>query len=261
MKLPVLTSWRKKVESKPVAFDSASLAGEFYSLPWLSFQRQFRWIGLDGKWHTSKSSVCSSDVLKREFAKTKGYKDAYVTISRWLNPSRLSAKKARVGWRWDDHVFLGSDFLIDVDHSRDDKVFYDTVGVLEDAFGLGLLQQARLAKSSELVRAGVVVDVRSEPFFVTAVKTGKGWHFWLKDWYRVYTGYPRLDEDRCLKEMRLLCAGLRRIGLVWDEKVSCDTRRIARVWGSVHSKTGNKIEVFKCGWIDAGGFKEVDCCL
>ena len=191
-----------------------------------------RWFILNKKIRTDKQLLSYLYIIQPT--------DVYQSVSYWLNPTRLGGKKFNApeykgnkGKIKEAHanyflssIFLGSDYIMDFD----DK---DYKNGQEDS--RSNLQLAKL-KLQEL----------GFKKFLT-MRTGRGYQLLVMDfneWAKkdMKAVMPRDREDFYISKMRKLTRILLNSKIVWDYKVSVDTRRIFRVPNSVHNN-GNIIKI------------------
>jgi len=135
----------------------------------------------------------------------------YQSISLWLNPERLAGRNIQKD-KWANNNFLDSDFIFDLDKE------HSTTWNLNNAIGF------------------------CSQFKHTIVRTGNGYHFWVFNWRtpRFYSS-PFQREAMCLKDMKAFAKSAKEF-FEFDLPVSIDTRRIARVPGTMH-QSGKLIRI------------------
>ena len=196
-------------------------------LDWLSkpSQHQFRWRTFEGRWVTSKRRIRNHETLMKAIGKNFP-SDLYVSTSSWLNP-------------------------IDLPRLRDTEVSYpvliDHLIVFDiDVAPLSLKNLEKAKKVAKGLHAFIIENESVE--FVHATFSGsKGFHLIYKDTDREKFGIPdpKLREETVRQERKDLLLRVLEQGFEVDERITADTRRIIRLPGSIHGKTG-----FQCTSID-----------
>ena len=200
-------------------------------LDWLSkpSQHQFRWRTLEGRWVTSKRRIRNHETLMKAIGKNFP-SDLYVSTSSWLNP-------------------------IDLPRLRDTElphpVLLDHLIVFDiDVAPLSLKNLEKAKEIAKGVHSFVMLNESVE--FVHATFSGsKGFHLIYKDTDREKFGIPnpKQREETVRKERKDLLSRVLEQGFEVDERITADTRRIIRLPGSIHGKTG-----FQCTSIDTNQF-------
>ena len=200
-------------------------------LDWLSkpSQHQFRWRTLEGRWVTSKRRIRNYETLMKAIGKNFP-SDLYVSTSSWLNP-------------------------IDLPRLRDTElshpVLLDHLIVFDiDVAPLSLKNLEKAKEIAKGVHSFVMLNESVE--FVHATFSGsKGFHLIYKDTDREKFGIPnpKQREETVRKERKDLLSRVLEQGFEVDERITADTRRIIRLPGSIHGKTG-----FQCTSIDTNQF-------
>lgn len=136
----------------------------------------------------------------------------YVSVSTYLHPELVSARGLKTaGYPQLSNCILGSDFVIDIDHS------------------VNLLLDINKAYNY-LVHKGF-----KEFKFV---RTKRGTHIWVLDFYQkrcTMRKKPVIREYYIEYQRTLLADELQHNEVNFDYKVSTDTRRVVRLWGSLHN--------------------------
>lgn len=200
-------------------------------LNWLSkpSQHQFRWRTLEGRWVTSKRRIRNHETLMKAIGKNFP-SDLYVSTSSWLNPIDIPRLR---------------------DTERPHPVLLDHLIVLDiDVAPLSLKNLEKAKEIAKGVHSFVMLNESVE--FVHATFSGsKGFHLIYKDTDREKFGIPdpKQREETVRQERKDLLSRVLEQGFEVDERITADTRRIIRLPGSIHGKTG-----FQCTCIDTNQF-------
>ena len=207
------------------AFNPAVLEG-YYSndfeidFSWMKkpTQHQFRWRGLNNRWQSSPRRVRNTTTLNKAFGKTIPT-DVYVSTSSWLNPVELP--------RLND---TESSAPILLDH----WVVFD---IDVPPFSQKTMEDARM----HAVRLHQWIKQKSDYEFSHVTFSGsKGFHLFYHDLQRekFQIADPRLREVSVQTSRKELLEQVVQAGHPVDTKITADTRRIIRLPGTVHGKTG-----------------------
>ena len=200
-------------------------------LDWLSkpSQHQFRWRTFEGRWLTSKRRIRNHETLMKAIGKNFP-SDLYVSTSSWLNPIDLPRLR---------------------DNDLSHPILLDHLIVFD--IDVAPLSMKNLEKAKEIAK-GVhsFVMLNESVDFVHATFSGsKGFHLIYRDTDREKFGIPdpKQREETVRQERKDLLSRVLEQGFEVDERITADTRRIIRLPGSIHGKTG-----FQCTSIDANQF-------
>jgi DNA primase catalytic subunit len=200
-------------------------------LDWLlkPSQHQFRWRTFEGRWLTSKRRIRNHETLMKAIGKNFP-SDLYVSTSSWLNPIDLPRLR---------------------DNDLSHPVLLDHLIVFD--IDVAPLSMKNLEKAKEIAK-GVhsFVMLNESVDFVHATFSGsKGFHLIYRDTDREKFGIPdpKQREETVRQERKDLLSRVLEQGFEVDERITADTRRIIRLPGSIHGKTG-----FQCTSIDANQF-------
>ena len=200
-------------------------------LDWLSkpSQHQFRWRTFEGRWLTSKRRIRNHETLMKAIGKNFP-SDLYVSTSSWLNPIDLPRLR---------------------DNDLSHPVLLDHLIVFD--IDVAPLSMKNLEKAKEIAK-GVhsFVMLNESVDFVHATFSGsKGFHLIYRDTDREKFGIPdpKQREETVRQERKDLLSRVLEQGFEVDERITADTRRIIRLPGSIHGKTG-----FQCTSIDTNQF-------
>ena len=196
-------------------------------LDWLSkpSQHQFRWRTLEGRWVTSKRRIRNHETLLKAIGRNFP-SDLYVSTSSWLNPIDLPRLRD-----------TEASYPILIDH----LIVFDI-----DVAPLSLKNLERAKNVAKGLHTYVMENESVE--FVHATFSGsKGFHLIYKDTDREKFGIPdpKKREETVRQERKDLLSRVLEQGFEVDERITADTRRIIRLPGSIHGKTG-----FQCTSID-----------
>ncbi|MCC7571549.1 hypothetical protein KO465_09575 [Candidatus Micrarchaeota archaeon] len=151
-----------------------------------------------------------------QYLEKKRYKDAYYSISKWLNPQNISAKSKEREYRT---IFLGMDLFFDIDFSE-----YEFNKNIE------------LAKNETLK---ILEYGKKEKWNLKyiAFSGSKGFHIAYGDLIKNYPAHPQKREEYAKKFYTNIVEKVsEKINI--DKAITKDTRRIVRIPGTYNSKTG-----------------------
>ena len=200
-------------------------------LDWLSkpSQHQFRWRTLEGRWVTSKRRIRNHETLMKSIGKNFP-SDLYVSTSSWLNP-------------------------IELPRLRDTELSYPVLIDHLIVFDIDVapLSLKNLEKAKNVAKGlhSFVIENESVEFVHATFSGSKGFHLIYKDTDRKKFGIPdpKKREEAVRQERKDLLSRVLGQGFEVDERITADTRRIIRLPGSIHGKTG-----FQCTSIDTTQF-------
>jgi hypothetical protein len=137
---------------------------------------------------------------------------AYISVSCFLNPE-LTGKKwknDKAGYKYLDNILLSSDFVMDFDNGVNSLV--------------------------HLLRAYNYLKALGHDEFEVVI-TKRGFHMWDlaffdKECKENLPHSPKYREFYLIEKKKALCTKLESQGVEFDSKVSTDTRRIVKLWGS-----------------------------
>jgi hypothetical protein len=140
----------------------------------------------------------------------------YYSVSCWLNPEVLGR---RYGTPLTSNIILSSDLVFDIDRSP---------------FSLHNLEDARV----NTIRLLGFLRENNYTIRYCAFSGSKGFHVVAQDPQRYHCASP-FDRESLAIEARLrLLDRITDEGIIVDQKVTTDTRRILRLPGTINSKTG-----------------------
>jgi DNA primase catalytic subunit len=177
--------------------------------------RHFRFRLEDGSFHKIKCKIRDSQDLRERLVK-KAPLDVYYSIACWLNPHVLGSRVEKNVLK---NLMISCDLAFDIDRGGKLK--------LEDT-----RQQA--------IRINEFLESKGINVRYSAFSGSKGFHVVCDDpWHDEITEEnPRKRELEAIERRKRIVQEAKREGIVFDEKVTVDTRRIIRLPGTVNSKTG-----------------------
>jgi len=200
-------------------------------LSWLkkSSQHQFRWKTIEGLWVTSDKRISSSEKLLQLFSNSIPT-DVYVSTSSWLNPVNLPRIKET---KKPSPILLDHFVVFDIDIRP---------------FCLVRLEEAR--KATLHLKNWLIDNTDIEIKHIT-FSGSKGFHIIAEDPDRKSFSEPnpRLREHKVRSQRKQLLDRVIEAGHPVDNVVTADTRRIIRLPGTVHSKTGWVCTIMDEKWI------------
>ena len=181
-------------------------------------QHEFRWRCDDGSWRKSKRRVSSIETFKKSISRDNP-SDIYFSTSSWLNPIDLP----RLSDKTRPHPILLNHLIVfDIDYSP---------------LSIENLEQARKTtlKLHNWIEKNYDYELISISF-----SGSKGFHLFYSDLDRTLFSIEnarerenavKTDRDKLLQDVLLA-------GFKVDPRITADTRRIIRLPGTVHGKTG-----------------------
>ena len=201
-------------------------------ISWLnkSSMHQFRWKSLKGPWFTSDRRISSSKKLIELFSNSMPT-DVYVSTSSWLNPVNLPRIK---------------------DKKRPSPILLDHLVVFDidiRPFCLIRLEEAR--KATLELRNWLVTNTDIKIRHIT-FSGSKGFHIIAEDPDRAPFSEPDpvIREEKVKSQRKRLLDQVIEAGHPVDKVVTADTRRIIRLPGTVHGKTGWICTILSEEWIE-----------
>ena len=189
-------------------------------LSWLAkpSQHEFRWRCSDGSWRKSRRRVSSIETFRKSIAQNNP-SDLYFSTSSWLDP-------------------IGLPKLIE--ESKPHPILLDHLIVFDIDFAplsLDNLEHARVTTLSlhKWIEKNYDYELLSISF-----SGSKGFHLFYKDLdRRLFSIENTKDREFAVKEDRnKLLQEVLLAGFKVDPRITADTRRIIRLPGSIHGKTG-----------------------
>ena len=182
--------------------------------PSLNF-RHFRFRLEDGSFYKVKRKVRSLEALRKYLVRMAPL-DVYYSTACWLNPELLGS---RVDSDLLKNIMLSCDLAFDIDAGRE-------LETLEDARRQTVMLTEFLASEGIKIR-------------YCSFSGSKGFHVICEDpWKDISRENPRERETEAIQKRKCLISKAKAKGLVFDEKVTVDPRRIIRLPGTLNSSTG-----------------------
>ena len=181
-------------------------------------QHEFRWRCADGSWRKSKRRVSSIETFRKSISQDNP-SDLYFSTSSWLNPVDLP----RLSDETRPHPILLNHLIVfDIDFAP---------------LSLENLEQARTTtvKLQNWIEKNYDYELISISF-----SGSKGFHLFYHDLDRSLFSFENARErENAVKEARnKLLQEVLLAGFKVDPRITADTRRIIRLPGSIHGKTG-----------------------
>ncbi len=181
-------------------------------------QHEFRWRCADGSWRKSKRRVSSIETFRKSISQDNP-SDIYFSTSSWLNPidlPRLSDETRP------QPILLNHLIAFDIDFAP---------------LSLENLEQARITtlKLQNWIEKNYDYELISISF-----SGSKGFHLFYHDLDRSLFSIenPRERENAVKSARSKLLQDVLLAGFKVDPRITADTRRIIRLPGSIHGKTG-----------------------
>lgn len=177
--------------------------------------RHFRFRLEDGSFYKVKRKIHDSQDLREHLVK-KAPLDVYYSTACWLNLHRLGSRVEKDVLK---NLMISCDLAFDIDRGGKFK--------LEDT-----RQQA--------IRTNEFLESKGISVRYSAFSGNKGFHVVCDDpWNDEITEEnPKKRELEAIEKRKKIVQEAKREAIVFDEKVTVDTRRIIRLPGTVNSKTG-----------------------
>jgi DNA primase catalytic subunit len=182
--------------------------------PRVSF-RHFRFRLEDGSFYKVKNKIRVSTGL-REHLVREAPVDVYYSTACWLNPHLLGSRVEKDVLK---NLMISCDLVFDIDCGG--------------KLGLEDTRQQAIAVNEFLKSRGIKVRY-------SAFSGSKGFHVVCDDPWNgeIREENPRKRETEAIERRKKMVQEAKREGIVFDEKVTVDTRRIIRLPGTINSKTG-----------------------
>jgi len=185
------------------------------SIPGLNF-RHFRFRLPNGHFYKVKRKIRDSSDFRESLIENEPL-DVYYSTATWLNPHLIASKLDKDILK---NVMLSCDLAFDIDVNKDIKT----------------LEVARL----QAVAINDFLDSKGIRVRYSAFSGSKGFHVVCDDpWSEeIAEEDPRKREMCAIEKRKEIVQEAKETGILFDGKVTIDTRRIIRVPGTIHSKTG-----------------------
>jgi DNA primase catalytic subunit len=178
--------------------------------------RHFRFRLLDGYFYKVKRKIRDSSDLQKCLAEVTPL-DVYYSTACWLNPHIIASRLDKDILK---NIYISCDLSFDIDVSN-------KVNNLVEAKHQAIAVNDFLAEKGFKIR-------------YSAFSGSKGFHIVCDDpWKDENTEMePKKREIKAIDERKKLVKEARDNKIIFDEKVTVDTRRIIRLPGTINSKTG-----------------------
>ena len=181
-------------------------------------QHEFRWRCFDGSWRKSKRRVSSIETFRKSINRDNPT-DIYFSTSSWLDPVNLP----RLSDETRPHPILLNHLIVfDIDFTP---------------LSLENLEQARITtlKLHNWIEKNYAYELLGISF-----SGSKGFHLFYNDLDRTLFSIENAkDRENAVKaERNKLLQEVLLAGFKVDPRITADTRRIIRLPGSIHGKTG-----------------------
>jgi len=178
--------------------------------------RHFRFRLEDTSFYKVKCKIRDSRDLREHLIK-KGPLDVYYSTACWLNPHILGSRVEKDVLK---NLMISCDLAFDIDRGGKLK--------LEDA------RQQAIRMNEFLKSKGISVRY-------SAFSGSKGFHVVSDDPWNdeIAEENPRKRESEAIERRKRIVQEAKEKGIIFDEKVTVDTRRIIRLPGTINSKTGS----------------------
>lgn len=178
--------------------------------------RHFRFRLEDTSFYKVKCKIRDSQDLREHLMK-KAPLDVYYSTACWLNPHILGSRVEKDVLK---NLMISCDLAFDIDRGGKLK--------LEDT------RQQAIRMNEFLKSKGISVRY-------SAFSGSKGFHVVSDDpWNDEITEEnPRKRESEAIERRKRIVQEAKEKGIIFDEKVTVDTRRIIRLPGTINSKTGS----------------------
>ena len=185
------------------------------SIPELNF-RHFRFRLPNGSFYKVKRKIHDSSDFQKTLIENEPL-DVYYSTASWLNPHLLASKLDKDILK---NIMLACDLAFDIDVNEDVKT----------------LEVARV----HAVAINDFLDSKGIKVRYSAFSGSKGFHVVCDDPWReeIAEEDPRKREMLATEKRKEIIQEAKESGIHFDGKVTIDTRRIIRVPGTIHSKTG-----------------------
>jgi len=217
-------------------FDTEVLSGVYSAgydidLGWMKkpTQHQFRWRTPSNRWITSPRRVRNGSILKKAFGKSTPA-DVYVSTSSWLNPVDLPR-------------------LRDVDVSH--PILLDHLVVFDIDIPPFSEKNMEIARESAFQLHQWMAEHTNYEFIHVTFSGSKGFHLFYRycEREKFQIPDPKIREDSVRDARKKLLKRVLDAGHKVDSKITADTRRIIRLPGTFHGKTGWKCTIIDTEWI------------
>ena len=181
-------------------------------------QHEFRWRCLDGSWRKSKRRVSSIETFRKSINQDNPT-DIYFSTSSWLDPVNLPRLS---------------------DETRPHPILLNHLIVFDIDFTPLSLENLELARITTLKLHNWIEKNYDYELLSISFSGSKGFHLFYNDLDRTLFSIENAkDRENAVKaERNKLLQEVLLAGFKVDPRITADTRRIIRLPGSIHGKTG-----------------------
>ena len=181
-------------------------------------QHEFRWRCLDGSWRKSKRRVSSIETFRKSINQDNPT-DIYFSTSSWLDPVNLPRLS---------------------DETRPHPILLNHLIVFDIDFTPLSLENLELARITTLKLHNWIEKNYDYELLSISFSGSKGFHLFYNDLDRTLFSIENAkDRENAVKaERNKLLQEVLLSGFKVDPRITADTRRIIRLPGSIHGKTG-----------------------
>ena len=201
-------------------------------------QHEFRWRCSDGSWRKSKRRISSVETFRKSIYRDNP-SDIYFSTSSWLNPIDLPRLS---------------------DETKPHPILLNHLIVFDIDFSPLSLENLEKARETTLNLHKWIEKNYDYEFLSISFSGSKGFHLFYNDLDRTLFSIENTKErENAVKEERnKLLQEVLLAGFKVDPRITADTRRIIRLPGSIHGKTGllchridlEKLETNVDSWIN-----------
>ena len=179
---------------------------------------EFRWRCADGSWRKSKRRVSSIETFRKSISQDNP-SDLYFSTSSWLNPVDLPRLS---------------------DETRPHPVLLNHLIVFDIDFAPLSLENLEQARTTTLKLRNWIEKNYDYELISISFSGSKGFHLFYHDLDRsLFSIENARERENAVKEARnKLLQEVLLAGFKVDPRITADTRRIIRLPGSIHGKTG-----------------------
>ena len=181
-------------------------------------QHSYRWRTIEGRWVTARRRIRNHQTLTKAIGKDV-VSDLYLSTSRWLDPIDLPRLR---------------------DKERPHPILLDHLIVFDIDVAPLSLKNLEKARTIAVDLQDYLVRDTSIEFLSCSFSGSKGFHLFYVDLDRDKFAIedPKEREELVKEKRKELLTSVIEEGFEVDQKVTADTRRIIRLPGSIHGKTG-----------------------
>ena len=181
-------------------------------------QHEFRWRCIDGSWRKSKRRVSSIETFRKSINRDNPT-DIYFSTSSWLDPVNLPRLS---------------------DETRPHPILLNHLIVFDIDFTPLSLENLELARITTLKLHNWIEKNYDYELLSISFSGSKGFHLFYNDLDRTLFSIENAkDRENAVKvERNKLLQEVLLSGFKVDPRITADTRRIIRLPGSIHGKTG-----------------------